>query len=114
VLKPRPFDEVTIDELTTREPVQAAGAALLQLAIAHRGLLLDGLLWGLPAALAPLGQLRPRAPHPAGEPSIRVRPGQALLKRGLRILIPGARSGATFSVPGGPDPVVPDSAALVG
>ena len=29
VLKPRPFDEATIDELTTREPVQAAGAALL-------------------------------------------------------------------------------------
>ncbi|MFZ0003591.1 MAG: hypothetical protein WAK76_29205, partial [Trebonia sp.] len=48
VLKPRPFDEATIDELTTREPVQAAGAALLQLAIAHRGLLLGG----LPAALA--------------------------------------------------------------
>ncbi|MGC2003911.1 hypothetical protein, partial [Trebonia sp.] len=48
VLKPRPFDEATIDELTTHEPVQAAGAALLQLAIAHRGLLLGG----LPAPLA--------------------------------------------------------------
>ncbi|MGB6572844.1 MAG: hypothetical protein WBF20_14305, partial [Trebonia sp.] len=45
-------DEATIDELTTREPVQAAGAALLQLAIAHRGLLLSGLLRGLPAPLA--------------------------------------------------------------
>ena len=40
--KPRPFDEATIAELTAREPVQAAGAALLQLAIAHRGLLLGG------------------------------------------------------------------------
>jgi hypothetical protein len=40
VLKPRPFDEATVAELTTREPVQAAGAALLKLAIAHRHLLL--------------------------------------------------------------------------
>jgi hypothetical protein len=42
VLKPRPFDEPTIAELIANEPVQAAGAALLQLAIAHRGLLLGG------------------------------------------------------------------------
>ena len=42
VLKPRPFDEPTITELTTREPVQAAGAALLKLAIAHRDALLSG------------------------------------------------------------------------
>ena len=41
VLKPRPFDEETITELTTREPVQAAGAALLKLAIAQRELLLS-------------------------------------------------------------------------
>jgi hypothetical protein len=42
VLKPRPFDEPTIAELIANEPVQAAGAALLQLAIAHGGLLLGG------------------------------------------------------------------------
>ena len=42
VLKPRPFDEPTIAELIANEPVQAAGAALLRLAIAHRGLLLGG------------------------------------------------------------------------
>jgi len=42
VLKPRPFDGPTIAELVANEPVQAAGAALLQLAIAHRGLLLGG------------------------------------------------------------------------
>ena len=42
VLKPRPFDEPTIAELIANEPVQAAGAALLQLAIAHRGRLLGG------------------------------------------------------------------------
>lgn len=40
VLKPRPFDEPTIAELTTRQPVQAAGAALLTLAITHRQVLL--------------------------------------------------------------------------
>jgi hypothetical protein len=48
VLKPRPFDEATITELTTREPVQAAGAALLKLAIAHRDVLLGGLPGRLP------------------------------------------------------------------
>jgi hypothetical protein len=42
VLKPRPFDGPTIAGLIANEPVQAAGAALLQLAIAHRGLLLGG------------------------------------------------------------------------
>ena len=75
VLKPRPFDEPTIDELTTREPVQAAGAALLQLAIVHRGLLLSGLLRGLPAALAPLGQVRPLGPERGVGPVPRIDPG---------------------------------------
>jgi hypothetical protein len=42
VLKPRPFDEPTIAELTAREPVQAAGAALLRLAVEQRAALLDG------------------------------------------------------------------------
>jgi len=55
VIKPRPFDEATVAELTTRNPVQAAGAALLNLAVAHRRLLLGP----LPASLAPLGQVRP-------------------------------------------------------
>jgi hypothetical protein len=43
VLKPRPFDEATVTELTTSHPVQAAGAALLNLAVAHRQFLLSGL-----------------------------------------------------------------------
>ncbi len=42
VLKPRPFDEPTVTELLTRHPVQAAGAALLTLAIRHRQALLGG------------------------------------------------------------------------
>jgi hypothetical protein len=42
VLKPRPFDEPTVTELTTRYPVQAAGAAVLELAIRHAGVLLGG------------------------------------------------------------------------
>lgn len=42
VLKPRPFDEPTVAELTTRHPVQAAGDALLKLAITHRHSLLAG------------------------------------------------------------------------
>jgi hypothetical protein len=42
VLKPRPFDEPTVTELTTRYPVQAAGAALLELAVRHAGVLLGG------------------------------------------------------------------------
>jgi hypothetical protein len=71
VLKPRPFDEPTITELTTREPVQAAGAALLKLAIAHRGLLLGD----LPAALAPLGQVRPLGPERGVLPVPRIDPG---------------------------------------
>jgi hypothetical protein len=71
VLKPRPFDEATIDQLTTREPVQAAGAALLKLAIAHRGILLGG----LPAALAPLGQVRPLGPERGVRPVPRIDPG---------------------------------------
>ena len=71
VLKPRPFDEPTITELTTREPVQAAGAALLKLAIAHRALLLGG----LPAPLAPLGQVRPLGPECGVLPVSRIDPG---------------------------------------
>ena len=55
VLPPRLFDAPTVAELTARHPVQAAGAALLQLAIAHR----DVLLGVLPAALAPPRQVRP-------------------------------------------------------
>jgi hypothetical protein len=39
VLPLRPFDQPTIEELITRHPVQAAGAALLRLAIAHRQVL---------------------------------------------------------------------------
>lgn len=42
VLPLRPFDAPTITELTTGHPVQAAGAALLELAIAHRDVLLGG------------------------------------------------------------------------
>ena len=42
VLKPRPFDEPTVTELTARYPVQAAGAALLKLAVRHAGVLLGG------------------------------------------------------------------------
>jgi len=40
VISPRPFDEVTIKELTTHQPLQAAAAALLTLAYEHRQLLL--------------------------------------------------------------------------
>lgn len=71
VLKPRPFDEQTIAELTTREPVQAAGAALLKLAIAHRALLLGG----LPAPLAPLFQVRPLGAERGVLPVSRIDPG---------------------------------------
>jgi hypothetical protein len=42
VLKPRPFDEPTVTELTARYPVQAAGAALLKLAVRQAGVLLGG------------------------------------------------------------------------
>jgi hypothetical protein len=42
VLKPRPFDEPAVTALITRHPVQAAGAALLTLAIRHRQALLSG------------------------------------------------------------------------
>ena len=41
VIRPRPFDEPAIIELTTREPVQAAAAALLTLAHEHRDILLS-------------------------------------------------------------------------
>jgi hypothetical protein len=71
VLKPRPFDEPTIAELTTREPVQAAGAALLKLAIAHRALLLGD----LPAPLAPLFEVRPLGPERGVLPVSRIDPG---------------------------------------
>lgn len=40
VLPSQPFDEATVKELIDRHPVQAAGAALLRLAIAHRHVLL--------------------------------------------------------------------------
>ena len=43
VLPPRPFDEETVADLTARHPVQAAGEALLKLAVAHRDVLLSGL-----------------------------------------------------------------------
>jgi len=42
VLKPRPFDKATVTELTTRHPFQAAGAALLELAVRQAGVLLGG------------------------------------------------------------------------
>ena len=71
VLKPRPFDEPTITELTTREPVQAAGAALLKLAIARRALLLGD----LPAPLAPLFQVRPLGAERGVLPVSRIDPG---------------------------------------
>jgi hypothetical protein len=40
VLSPRPFDEPTVKELLTQTPLQAAGSALLTLALAHRDVLL--------------------------------------------------------------------------
>ena len=42
VLKRCPFDEPTVTELTARHPFQAAGAALLELAVRHAGVLLGG------------------------------------------------------------------------
>jgi len=42
VLKPRPFDEPTVTGLLAGHPVQAAGAALLSLAVRHRQVLLGG------------------------------------------------------------------------
>ena len=71
VLPPRPFDAATVAELTTRHPVQAAGAALLELAIAHR----DVLLGRLPAPLAPLRQVRPLGPQGGVLAVPRVHPG---------------------------------------
>jgi hypothetical protein len=71
VLKPRPLDEPTITELTDREPVQAAGAALLKLAIEHR----DALLGDLPAALAPLLEVRALGPEGGVLPVPRIHPG---------------------------------------
>jgi hypothetical protein len=43
VLPPRPFDEATVGELISGHPVQAAGAALLRLAIASKDFLLGAL-----------------------------------------------------------------------
>jgi hypothetical protein len=42
VLPPRPLDRQTVADLTARHPVQAAGEALLKLALAHRDALLGG------------------------------------------------------------------------
>jgi hypothetical protein len=42
VLDPRPFDERTVTKLIDDHPVQAAGAALLTLAVRHRQFLLGG------------------------------------------------------------------------
>jgi len=42
VLPPRPLDERRVADLIARHPVQAAGAALLKLAVAHRDALLGG------------------------------------------------------------------------
>jgi hypothetical protein len=67
VLPPRPFDAATVSELIDGHPVQAAGAALLRLALANQDMLLAGLPDGptrprrLPAALAPLPQVVFRA-----------------------------------------------------
>ena len=41
VIRPRPFDEPTIRELTAKAPLQAAAAALLTLALEHRDALLS-------------------------------------------------------------------------
>jgi hypothetical protein len=41
VIRPRPFDEAAITALVTREPLQAAAAALLTLALEHRDVLLS-------------------------------------------------------------------------
>ncbi|HET9079498.1 MAG TPA: hypothetical protein VFO01_03125 [Trebonia sp.] len=54
VIRPRPFDAPAVTELLASVPLQAAAAALLALALAHRTTLLP-----LPAALAPLAQARP-------------------------------------------------------
>jgi hypothetical protein len=43
VLPPRAFDQETVRDLTARHPVQAAGEALLELALTHRDALLSGL-----------------------------------------------------------------------
>jgi len=71
VLRPRPFDEATVTELIDGHPVQAAGAALLTLAVRHRKVLLGA----LPASLAPLGQVRPLRPQRGVLSVPRVHPG---------------------------------------
>jgi hypothetical protein len=109
VLEPRPFDEPTVAALVTRHPVQAAGAALLNLAVGHRRVLLGG----LPAALAPLRQVRPLRPE-RGVPAVsRVHPGavgqrpedlghHAVVQRGeaLRVLLGVADPAGEQAVPG--------------
>src|SRR5262249_39232918 len=74
VLKPRPFDQPTVTELITRHPVQAAGAALLELAVRHARVLPGGSP-GLPAALAPRAPVRPLGPERGVLPVPRVHPG---------------------------------------
>jgi len=109
VLKPRPFDEPTVAALVTRHPVQAAGAALLNLAVSHRRVLLGG----LPAALAPLGQMRPLRPERGVLAVSRVHPGavgqraedlrhHAVVQRGeaLRVLLGVADPAGEQAVPG--------------
>jgi hypothetical protein len=55
VLPPRPLDEETVADLTARHPVQAAGEALLKLAVAHRDTLLGGLAPADRGVMSPLG-----------------------------------------------------------
>jgi hypothetical protein len=114
VLKPRPFDEPTVTELITRHPVQAAGAALLALAIRHKRALLGGLLARrLPAPLAPLTQVRPLGTERGVLPVPRVHPGgvrqpvedllhHAVVQRGeaLRVLLRVADAAGEQAVPG--------------
>ena len=102
VLKPRPFDAPTVAELITRHPVQAAGAALLNLAVAHRQFLLSGLLGG---AYQPLTS-RARATRPGA--AVRPRAWCPSRARGTPTCCPAAgrrpspprRRTATGSAPG--------------
>jgi hypothetical protein len=77
VLPLRPFDAATVRELVGSHPVQAAGAALLTLALGHRDTLLAGLPAALlPAALAPFGQVRALGPERGVAAVARVNPGR--------------------------------------
>jgi hypothetical protein len=62
IIEPRPFDVPSLTELLAGTPLQAAAAGLLSLALTHRGTLLGA---RLPAALAPLFQVRPLGTRPA-------------------------------------------------